>query len=359
MKKALLGASAAVILLVGGLLFMTPPPPQDTTATTTACPPGPSQPPIPATNPGPAVDRNAKIVIEQGRAAGVGVLGIQIALAVILVESNGLNLASRAVPESMRYPNDGVVAGDHLSINLFQQQVGMGWFDTVQHGMQVPVSSASFYAHLKAVPGWQTMGFGAAAQAVQRSAFPARYGEQQANAAALYQKLAGSVSAIVQPVVVALPVCSTPAMVPVSAQVVVSGSWANPLKPAHYVIGSPFGPRLDPITGLPSMHWGQDLLVPLGTPVHAECTGTVIFAGWDVWGGGNMTTLDCGGGLTIKNMHQSRLIAQVGAHVTAGTVTGLTGSTGHSNAPHLHEEVALNGTRIDPIPFMKAHGVPL
>lgn len=318
-------------------------------AQATACTP-PAVPGAPAPI-GPVVDRNAKTVISAGRAAGVSQFGIEVALGVILVESEGRNLASRRVPESLKYPNDGVVPGDHLSINLFQQQDGMGWFDTVAHGMDPAYASASFFRHLKAVAGWDLMAYGTAAQAVQRSAFPDRYAARQGEAQALYARLSGTA-----PVVAAVAACS-PVVVPVSAPVVF-GSWANPLAPAKYTVGSPFGPRSNIGWGA-GLHKGQDLMVGAGTPVKAVCSGTVTGAGWDPWGGGNMITLNCGGGITADLMHNTSLVAKVGQVVKAGTVVALSGSTGHSTGDHVHVQVMLNGKAFDPIPWFISHGVPL
>jgi murein DD-endopeptidase MepM/ murein hydrolase activator NlpD len=307
--------------------------------------------------PNEARDRNATIWIQQGRAKSIPTRGIYIGLAVILVESNGLNLASRKVPESMSYPNDGVVPGDHLSIGTAQQQVGMGWFDTVENGMKVPVQADAFYSALVNVSGWQVMSFSAAAQSVQRSAFPSRYGQREADAVALYNRLAAAAGTadVVPAVDTGTNVCQEANAGPIS----VSGRWANPLAPARYYMTSPFGPRIDPVLGIPKPHKGQDLGTDGGTPIYSPCDGVAELVGWDAWGGGNMTTLNCGGDIVIKLMHQSKTLIATGAKVQAGDKIGLVGTTGNSTGNHLHEQVEFKGTPIDPVPFMRDRGVPL
>lgn len=290
------------------------------------------------------VGRNARIVIQAARDAKVGQAGAEVGLAVILVESEGLNLASRAVPESLKYQNDGVAKGDHDSINLFQQRVSMGWFDTVEHGMDPTVAAASFFSALVKVKGWEGMSPGAAGQAVQRSAFPARYDEQRQAAQALYAKWGDPLA------------CQGPGVVD-TGEVAQSGSWANPLDPAAYRVGSPFGPRGNIGWGA-GMHKGQDLMVDLGTPVRSICDGKVTKTGWDPWGGGWMVSLDCGSGVTVYLMHNTSFVGGPRA-VKAGEVVAKSGSTGHSTGPHVHLQVMVGGAPINPVPFMRDRGVPL
>jgi hypothetical protein len=114
---------------------------------------------------------------------GINSAGQTIAIATAIVEAGLLNQASRAVPESLNYPHDKVAAGDHDSVGLFQQRAGWG---SVQQRMDPVYSATKFYeALVKLDPPWHTRDPGAAAQAVQRSAFPSRYGEQMAQARAI------------------------------------------------------------------------------------------------------------------------------------------------------------------------------
>lgn len=141
---------------------------------------------------------------------------------------------------------------------------------------------------------------------------------------------------------------------------VVAGAWAHPLSPAPYVATSPFGPRLDPVTGKPRVHHGFDMSVPVGTPDRAACDGVVVETNpADPWGGGMLTKIDCGGGVVVEYMHQSAFAVTPGQPVTAGMVIGSTGNTGHSTGPHLHFQVDVDGVAIDPVPFMAARGIQL
>lgn len=360
MKWKLTGAAVAVagVMAVGGFMAAGQMY-QDSMSqgTLTGCPAGdPGADVVPAAagsgSKAEALDRNAATWIQVGVQKQVPVRGQQIALAVILVESNGLNLASRKVPESMKYPNDGVVAGDHLSIGTAQQQVGMGWFDTVENGMKVPVQAASFYRALLDVNGWQVMTFSGAAQAVQRSAFPSRYGQREADAVALYNRLAPSAGS---GAVVPAGGTTDCEVVPAAHT---TGAWANPLKPAPYTLTSPFGWRT--LRGIPNLHRGQDLATAVGTPLHAVCTGTISYATpHDPYGGGMQIDTDCGGGIVIKLMHNSRIDVHEGQKVKAGQVIGLTGNTGNSTGPHSHVQVNEDGTAIEPVSFLKEHGVVL
>ncbi|MDN5780399.1 MAG: M23 family metallopeptidase [Humibacillus sp.] len=138
----------------------------------------------------------------------------------------------------------------------------------------------------------------------------------------------------------------------------ISGKWANPLKPAKYDLTSDFG-DYRPFLPTAKLHKGQDLAAPAGTPIFSVCDGVTVQAGPVRGGGGNQTTIDCGGGITIKLMHQSVITTTVGATLTAGQKVGEVGTTGNSTGNHLHEQVEDHGVPIDPVPFMRLHGVPL
>jgi murein DD-endopeptidase MepM/ murein hydrolase activator NlpD len=114
--------------------------------------------------------------------------------------------------------------------------------------------------------------------------------------------------------------------------------------PCSGPITSPFGQREG------EFHKGIDIGVPTGTPIHAAAAGTVILSSgtWDPEGYGNVVIIDHGNGISTLYGHQSQLLVTEGQHVSAGQVIGLSGSTGHSTGPHLHFEVRLNGTAVDP-----------
>ena len=115
--------------------------------------------------------------------------------------------------------------------------------------------------------------------------------------------------------------------------------------PVQGPITSPFGMRWG------RMHEGIDIGVPSGTPIHAAAAGTVIYAGW-MSGYGNLTVIDHGHGLATAYGHQSALAAGNGATVSQGQVIGYVGCTGHCFGPHLHFEVRVNGTPVDPLGYL-------
>ena len=98
------------------------------------------------------------------------------------------------------------------------------------------------------------------------------------------------------------------------------------------------------------MHTGLDIAVGYGTPIHAAASGTVIFAGW-MGGYGNFVIVDHGGGLSTAYAHQSS-IAVGGGAVAQGQVLGYVGCTGHCFGPHLHFEVRVNGSPVDPLGYL-------
>jgi murein DD-endopeptidase MepM/ murein hydrolase activator NlpD len=112
-----------------------------------------------------------------------------------------------------------------------------------------------------------------------------------------------------------------------------------------------FGPRVHPIFGDVRMHTGIDFGAAEGTPIHAAADGVVASAG--VQGGyGNATIIDHGNSLATLYAHQSRMIVSTGQHVTRGQVIGYVGHTGYATGPHLHFEVRVNGTPVDPLPYL-------
>jgi murein DD-endopeptidase MepM/ murein hydrolase activator NlpD len=115
--------------------------------------------------------------------------------------------------------------------------------------------------------------------------------------------------------------------------------------PVSGPVTSPFGYRWG------RLHAGIDIGVAYGTPIHAAASGTVVLAGW-TGGYGNYTCLDHGGGLATCYAHQSSYAVSSGAQVSQGQVIGYVGSTGHSFGAHLHFEVRINGTPVDPLGYL-------
>jgi murein DD-endopeptidase MepM/ murein hydrolase activator NlpD len=98
------------------------------------------------------------------------------------------------------------------------------------------------------------------------------------------------------------------------------------------------------------MHEGIDIGAACGTPIHAAASGTVVFSGW-MDGYGNFVIIDHGNGLATAYGHQSAIYVS-GGHVSQGQVIGAVGSTGHSTGCHLHFEVRVNGTPVNPLNYL-------
>lgn len=94
-------------------------------------------------------------------------------------------------------------------------------------------------------------------------------------------------------------------------------------------------------------HTGLDFGIPLGTPVKSTMNGKVVYAGWNNEGYGNLVIVQNGAYKTYY-AHLSSIPVQVGQQVQAGSVIGISGSTGNSTGPHVHYEIRLNGQPIDP-----------
>ena len=117
------------------------------------------------------------------------------------------------------------------------------------------------------------------------------------------------------------------------------------------VFKSGFGMRRHPILGYSRMHTGTDWAAPRGTPIIAAGNGTVEKAGWDSGGYGNQTLIRHANGYVSSYNHQSAIAKGVtpGAKVKQGQVIGWIGTTGLSTGPHLHYELIVNGTKVDPL----------
>jgi murein DD-endopeptidase MepM/ murein hydrolase activator NlpD len=98
-------------------------------------------------------------------------------------------------------------------------------------------------------------------------------------------------------------------------------------------------------------HGGLDLAAPTGTPVIAAAPGRVTFAG-AAGDCGLRVVIDHGGGLETRYCHLSRITTHLGAQPATGEKIGEVGATGNATGPHLHFEVARNGTLIDPAPMI-------
>ena len=116
-------------------------------------------------------------------------------------------------------------------------------------------------------------------------------------------------------------------------------------------MASGFGWRSDPFTKARKMHWGMDFTAPRGTPIYASGDGVVIRADNRASGFGKHIRIDHGYGYVSLYAHLSRYNVEKGQRIKRGDLIGFIGSTGRSEAPHLHYEVRKDGERINPINF--------
>lgn len=118
------------------------------------------------------------------------------------------------------------------------------------------------------------------------------------------------------------------------------------------LMGSSFGYRSDPFSGLRSRHDGLDFSAPTGTPVLAAADGVVVVASFHPEFG-NMVDIDHGEGLLSRYAHLSEIKVKESQIVRRGENIGAVGSTGRSSGPHLHFEVRMLGVPQNPASFLK------
>lgn len=120
-------------------------------------------------------------------------------------------------------------------------------------------------------------------------------------------------------------------------------------------IGSFYGYRPHPILGIIRMHTGLDLVAPSGTPVYASGDGKVQLVEKNRSGYGNNIIINHGiNGLSSRYAHLKTIDVKQGQRVKRGDFIGTVGSTGLSTAPHLHYEILVYGSTVNPLRFMLA-----
>jgi murein DD-endopeptidase MepM/ murein hydrolase activator NlpD len=122
--------------------------------------------------------------------------------------------------------------------------------------------------------------------------------------------------------------------------------------PVQGQISAGFGQRLDPLSGEGAFHSGLDISAPLGTRVSAAADGIVHYAGPEA-GYGNTILVDHGNGMTTKYSHLSKIAVVVGQEVRQGQVIGAVGMTGKATGPHLHYEVLVHETPVNPAKYLR------
>lgn len=262
---------------------------------------------------------NAAIIISVGREMGLSEYSVAIGVATAIQESGLLNL---------NY-------GDRDSLGLFQQRPSVGAWGTAAE-IRDPVHAATaFFNQLKKIENRDSMPMMEAAILVQ---IPDRY----------YYERDWAWDDIASELVTGMP----------SNQSTCAG-WVAPLEKG-IANSDGFGMRQLSDDPVPVLHSGVDMPEAEGAEIRAVSSGVVTFVG--VWGtGGNYVGIDHGNNIATGYAHISRFAEGIakGVHVNAGDVIGYVGETGRAFGTHLHFQVIVNGEPIDPVPFMKEHGVDL
>lgn len=113
-------------------------------------------------------------------------------------------------------------------------------------------------------------------------------------------------------------------------------------------VTSEYGYRIHPISKQKKLHKGMDIGAAYGTNVLAAADGVVVTAGWNAGGYGNYVTINHGGGVVTLYGHNSSLVVSAGQTVKKGQVIAKVGSTGNSTGNHIHFEVIVNGSTVNP-----------
>lgn len=121
--------------------------------------------------------------------------------------------------------------------------------------------------------------------------------------------------------------------------------------PVKGYLTSGFGPRRAPTAGASRLHKGLDISNRIGTPISAPARGAVTFSGSD-GAYGISVRIDHGNGIVTRYAHMQKTLVKVGDYVQRGDVIGALGNSGRSTGPHLHYEVIINGTPVDPMRYI-------
>lgn len=303
------------------------------------------------------VKNAAAIMTAAKKVKGVNENAITIMFMAALVESGLKNYANENIPASLTYPHDAV-GSDHDSVGFWQMR--QHWakpFGDMSKLMNVDYQVSAILGGpdgpnypsprgIFDIPNWETLPKGEVAQSVEVSAFPDRYEKQEDLAKQLVKFLTNGGT---------FGSCGGG---------IVTGDFAHPLGDGtKFGITSTFGPRESICNGsgcASSFHKGLDFGASCGTPLYAVANGTVsrtgINGGW-----GNVVEIDLADGTRLRYAHQPYGTSwpAVGSAVKAGQEIGKVGQTGISQGCHLHFEVIVGGTQIDPYTWMKERKIPL
>ncbi len=101
------------------------------------------------------------------------------------------------------------------------------------------------------------------------------------------------------------------------------------------------------------LHKGVDYACSIGTTVFASSAGTVVQAGYNSGGYGNNVVISHPDGRMTRYAHNSKILVHVGQHVEQGQPIALSGNTGRSTGPHLHFEIYINGSPVNPLKYIQ------
>lgn len=133
-------------------------------------------------------------------------------------------------------------------------------------------------------------------------------------------------------------------------------AWQKNIIPSMWPVNgrllSRFGDREDPFSGEGAFHKGVDISAAMGTPVHAAADGIVYSAEYEGGGYGKLVVIDHGNGMRTWYAHLSRIEVIPGQEIRRGEVLGASGATGRVTSPHLHFEIRMGGTAVNPHPYL-------
>jgi murein DD-endopeptidase MepM/ murein hydrolase activator NlpD len=132
---------------------------------------------------------------------------------------------------------------------------------------------------------------------------------------------------------------------------IVNVAYAPSLWPVQGIVTSSFGSRLDPFKGEGAFHTGIDIATNQGDSVRAPADGIVLKAGMGT-GYGREVVVDHGHGIETLYAHLSGFAVIPGQEVHRGDILGYVGSSGHSTGPHLHYEVRIHDTPVNPSKYL-------
>ena len=130
---------------------------------------------------------------------------------------------------------------------------------------------------------------------------------------------------------------------------IVPPTYIKPISGGRLTSG--FGKRNRPTRGASTFHKGVDWATPVGTSVAASSSGTVTRAGWGS-GYGYCVYIKHSDGKETRYGHLSKVLVSVGQSVTQGQRIALSGNTGVSTGPHLHFEILVNGSQVNPLNYL-------